>query len=184
MSLWFLIAVVCLIGAEAGCPYPYWFETAKRNPVWSGQFRNAKDYGAKGDGVTDDTAALQAALNTARGGESGSGQTKQPAVVYLPPGDYLISDTLVLWGYTGLRGHAFCRPRLLLQPATAAFSGASGLRPVLATNTGFNLSADTNAWWQMTDDVGGPITVNFYTTLWSVDILIGPGNPGAVAVSC
>lgn len=43
---------------------------------------NVLDFGAKGDGTTDDTAAIQAAL------DSGASE------VYLPQGTYLVSDTL------------------------------------------------------------------------------------------
>lgn len=43
---------------------------------------NVKDYGAVGDGVTDDRLAIQAALNAAPG----------TAAVLLPPGDYLIGS--------------------------------------------------------------------------------------------
>ena len=45
---------------------------------------NVRDYGAKGDGKTDDTQALQKAFD-----KLGNGVT-----IYLPPGRYLISDTL------------------------------------------------------------------------------------------
>jgi hypothetical protein len=51
----------------------------------SGQFYSVKDYGAKGDGVSDDTAGIRAAITAAstRGG-----------TVFFPPGDYLISSAL------------------------------------------------------------------------------------------
>lgn len=50
---------------------------------------NVKAYGAVGDGVTDDTAAIQDALDAARA-EGGLG------VCYFPHGNYLISSTLSL----------------------------------------------------------------------------------------
>ncbi len=51
---------------------------------------NAKtQFGAKGDGVTDDTYALQAAFNAAGNGIGNS-------TLYLPPGTYLITGTLTI----------------------------------------------------------------------------------------
>ena len=47
------------------------------------------DYGAKGDGVTDDTAALQAALNAAFGVAGSIAQTAQRRVI-IPPGLYIV----------------------------------------------------------------------------------------------
>lgn len=47
---------------------------------------DARGYGAKGDGVTDNTAAVQHALDTARKGGGGT--------VYLPPGRYLFRGSL------------------------------------------------------------------------------------------
>ena len=49
---------------------------------------NVRDYGAVGDGVTDDTAAIQTAINAA--GAVGGG------IVYFPLGTYLISSALVI----------------------------------------------------------------------------------------
>ena len=57
---------------------------------WAGQFgmANVKDYGAVGDGVHDDTSAIQAALDSLAPGAH--------AVIYLPAGTYLISSSLSL----------------------------------------------------------------------------------------
>lgn len=49
---------------------------------------SVKDFGAKGDGTTDDTTAIQAAITYA---QSGNG-----CVVYMPAGIYVISDTITI----------------------------------------------------------------------------------------
>jgi parallel beta-helix repeat protein len=49
---------------------------------------NVKDYGAVGDGVTDDRAAIQAALDAAR--DAGGGR------VVVPPGVYLLGSALII----------------------------------------------------------------------------------------
>jgi parallel beta-helix repeat protein len=56
---------------------------------------NVKDYGAIGDGATDDTAAIQAALTAA----AGNGLT-----VYFPAGYYRVTATLLYGGNTSLLG--------------------------------------------------------------------------------
>ena len=57
---------------------------------------NVRDYGAKGDGVTDDTAAIQAAI-TAAG--TGNGNT-----VYIPAGTYICSAPINMAKYVTLQG--------------------------------------------------------------------------------
>ena len=47
------------------------------------------DFGAVGDGVTDDTAAIQAAFDSFTSATGGG-------LVYIPPGTYLVSSTLIL----------------------------------------------------------------------------------------
>lgn len=54
-------------------------------------FDARRDFGAVGDGRTDDTAAVKAAIAAAR--EHGNG-----ALAYLPRGDYAVSETLELGG--------------------------------------------------------------------------------------
>lgn len=54
---------------------------------------SVKDFGAVGDGVADDTAAIQAALNASYG-------------VYFPSGTYLVSSTLTLRTRHNLKGES------------------------------------------------------------------------------
>src|SRR3989344_9295672 len=53
----------------------------------SEMFTSVKDYGAVGDGVTDDTAAIQAAVNRTAAPYS----TASRGTILFPPGKYLIS---------------------------------------------------------------------------------------------
>ena len=99
-------------GASASCDT--WFEQTAHGVG----FRNVKDFGAKGDGRTDDTAALMAALTT---GRTPKFTLSTPALVYLPPGNYLIRQTLPLYMMTHLVGNYKCRPTITLM----ANSGAS-----------------------------------------------------------
>lgn len=84
-------------------------------------YRNVKDFGAVGDGTTDDTAAINSAISS--GGRCGLGcesSTVTPALVYFPPGTYLVSKPIIQYYYTQLVGDAISPPTL---KADAAFSG-------------------------------------------------------------
>ena len=68
---------------------------------------NVKDFGAKGDGVTDDTSALQAAIN------SGANH------VYIPEGTYLVRRSTSVDGHTNY-GLVIDRDDLTISGANAA----------------------------------------------------------------
>jgi hypothetical protein len=57
------------------------------------EFISVKDFGAKGDGVTDDTAGIQAAIYAAEG-----------RTVFFPTGLYRTTSTLYFWAKTALVG--------------------------------------------------------------------------------
>jgi hypothetical protein len=91
------------------------------NPSTYQVFRNVKNFGAVGDGVTDDTAAINAAISSGSrcgGGTCGS-STVTPAVVFFPSGTYLVSASIIAYYYTQLIGDARNPPTLL---AAASFS--------------------------------------------------------------
>ncbi|KAL4756751.1 pectate lyase superfamily protein-domain-containing protein [Aspergillus foveolatus] len=63
------------------------------------------DYGAKGDGVTDDTFAINKAISDGgRCGANCGSSTIYPAVVYFPPGTYLVSSSIIQYYNTQLLG--------------------------------------------------------------------------------
>lgn len=88
-------------------PAKYWYEEIRHNGIspfipdgkhWK-VFRNVQtDFGAKGDGVSDDTAAIQAAIdfgNATHSRKTGAfGTTGAPAVVYFPKGTYRVSKQI------------------------------------------------------------------------------------------
>ncbi|KAI0818528.1 glycoside hydrolase family 55 protein [Irpex lacteus] len=101
---------------------PFWLEEIKHQgtaPLNSDAstykvFRNIKDFGAKGDGKTDDTAAINAAISAgARCGQGCDSTTTSPAVVYIPSGTYLVSSSLIALYLTQIVGDARNPPTLL-----------------------------------------------------------------------
>ncbi|KAJ3560072.1 hypothetical protein NP233_g11075 [Leucocoprinus birnbaumii] len=137
LLLTFVVAVHALgtscsapLGQGTAAPSdPFWLErikhqgTAAFNPNPSGYqvFRNVKDFGARGDGVTDDTAAINAAIQAgSRCGQGCGSSTVTPAIVYFPKGTYLVSAPIIAYYYTQLIGDARSPPTLL---ASASFDG-------------------------------------------------------------
>ncbi|KAJ4131696.1 hypothetical protein NW768_005892 [Fusarium equiseti] len=111
---------------------PYYPDTQYR------VFRNVKDFGAVGDGVTDDTNAINAAISAGTRCIPGvcRGSTISPATVYIPSGIYLISDSIIDLYYTQIIGDPTNRPVI---KASSSFSNQSfGLidsNPYLSSGT-------------------------------------------------
>ncbi|KAG1849256.1 glycoside hydrolase family 55 protein [Suillus subluteus] len=109
---------------------PYWLQTVKHqgtsafnsDPSSYQVFRNVKDFGAKGDGITDDTAAINSAMSSGGrcGGGSCNSSTVTPAIVYFPAGTYLVSSAIDTYYYTQMIGDAKKPPTLL---ASSSFNG-------------------------------------------------------------
>ncbi|KAF5378141.1 hypothetical protein D9615_007528 [Tricholomella constricta] len=116
------------LGAGTAAPGdPYWMQNIRHqgisayhsNPSGYQVFRNVKDFGARGDGVTDDTNAINAAISSgSRCGGGGCESTTfasslTPAVVFFPKGTYLVSRPIVALYLTQLIGDAKSPPTLL-----------------------------------------------------------------------
>jgi hypothetical protein len=88
-----------------------------------GTWANARTLGARGDGTTDDTAALQKAIDAHR-------------TVYLPMGHYVVTDTLTLRPDSVLVGLHPSATQLVVPDRTAAFQGVGGPKPLLEVPRG------------------------------------------------
>ena len=148
-------------GAVTPTSAPYWLEQVKHqgiaafnpSPSTYQVFRNVKDFGAKGksteelpggrsltrlgDGVTDDTAAINSA--TSSGGRCAPGScnstTTTPAIVYFPAGTYLLSSSIIDYYFTQYIGNPNSLPILKATPNFSGFGlidgdryGANGLQ--------------------------------------------------------
>ena len=108
-----------------GSGQPYWVsQIARRGKVAYGNgnssyviWRNVMDYGAKGDGITDDTYAINNATFEGVRCELGcDSQTTTPAIVYFPAGTYLVSTPLIQLYYTQFIGDANNLPTIKATP--------------------------------------------------------------------
>ncbi|KAK3324790.1 pectate lyase superfamily protein-domain-containing protein [Cercophora scortea] len=76
-------------------------------------FRNVKDYGAVGDGKTDDTAAINLAISDGgRCGPNCGSSSIKGALVYFPAGTYLISSPILMYYHTQMVGNPNAIPIL------------------------------------------------------------------------
>lgn len=145
----------------------FWMEhIARRGTVPLGDdpdykvFRNVMDYGAKGDGVTDDTAAIQKAMDDGRRcGKGCNGSTLKNAIVYLPPGRYLVSRTISVIFGTQLIGDAADRPTIV---ASARFIGLGVLATDVYTGGGIGTDGLDQQWYVN--------TANFYRQIRNLRI--------------
>jgi hypothetical protein len=85
-----------------------------------GTWVNIRSLGAKGDGTADDTDALRKAIAKYR-------------TIYLPSGQYRVTDTITLRPDTVLIGLHPSVTRILLADSTPAFQGVGSPKPLLET---------------------------------------------------
>src|ERR1700733_6670546 len=96
------------LGAAAGMAslfdQPHMIYASERHgkPMLSSESQNVRSFGAAGDAVTDDTAAVQKGMDAVH--KSGGG------TLYAPPGKYLFRGTLTVPPGVTLRGSYGCLP--------------------------------------------------------------------------
>ena len=106
--------------------------------------KSVKDYGAKGDGATDDTAAIMAALKDGR--DIDQDYYGRPKALYFPAGTYIVSDTIEWRGCcVTLQGQGSNSSILRLKDGASGFGATGSPKPVIRTIPG-NMAFDQNIW--------------------------------------
>lgn len=120
---------------------------------------NVRELGAKGDGSTDDTAAIQKAITESR--------NRGGRIVYLPAGSYLVSDKLT-YGDN------------LEQAKFLTIQGQGREQTVIRLKDG---SAGYDKRKAVLSQFEGKTTgMAFNNSVYDLTIDVGSGNPGAVAL--
>ncbi len=120
----------------------------------------------RADGVHDDTRGVQAAIDQA-------GQDRNGGVVFVPPGTYLLTDTVNVWPGVRVIGYGPERPVFRLAPNTPGFLDGDDKYMLFFSGGRGSEPGDPPR-------DGSPGT--FYSGLSNVDLEIGEGNKAAVAV--
>ncbi len=147
--------------------------------------------GAKGDGRTDDSAAIQAAIDKASA-DRGEG------IVFVPEGRYRITHTIYVWPAVRVIGWGAHRPVFVLGDSTPGFQkgiGAmvifAGARPRKASITGSGGEQRGSAYHipfpppdsvPPNPDIADANPGTFYSAMSNIDFEIGKDNGAAVGV--
>ena len=125
-----------------------------------------ENFPVQADGVADDTAALQQAIDRVQ-------ETTRRGIVFLPEGRYRLTRSLLVWSGIRLIGFGAKRPVLVLAPDTPGYQTGEGKYLV-------HFVSDRPAAPNRPVRDANPGT--FYSAMSNIDLEIGDGNPAAVGV--
>ncbi|RYP82595.1 hypothetical protein DL769_001589 [Monosporascus sp. CRB-8-3] len=137
----------------------FWYQNIKHGdmpfaPDGYAMFRDVREFGAVGDGVTDDTAAINRAASwfskensDERCGRECGQTTRLGAVVYFPTGIYLISSPIIQYYFTQFVGDANARPTIR---GSANFTGIALIDcdPYIPGGNGANWYINQNQFYR------------------------------------
>jgi sugar lactone lactonase YvrE len=166
------------------------------HPVWGASYyptrlEDAKavyltkdNFPVQGDGVADDSAAIQSAIDKAA--EPGEG------IVFIPEGRYRITQTIYVWPSVRVIGYGATRPVFLLADNTPGYQKGLGYMFVFTGARPGQPRRIDYSTGKAPDPLAGTVPLNssisdanagtFYSAMSNVDFEMGQGNPAAVGI--
>ena len=159
---WLLVLAALAGSVEAQSYYPLRLDDPKAI------YLTPESFPVRADGLADDTAALQSAINKVQ-------ETTGEGIVFVPSGRYRLTTTVYVWGGIRVIGYGPTRPVLVLGEKTPGYTDKTQEKYMVFFSTNRPAQQST----------GAPRDANpgtFYSAMSNVDIEIGDGNAGAVGV--
>jgi len=151
------------------------------------------EFAVHADGVTDDTAAIQAAIDKVH-------DTTGEGILFVPEGRYRITHTVYVWPGIRVIGYGAQRPVMVLADHTPGYQNGvadmfffAGYRPghFVIAMAAVQRSADVPAYFGPASPPG-PVPPTrtmpdanpgtFYSAMSNIDFAVGEDNGGAVAI--
>ncbi len=140
--------------------------------------------GAAGDGKTDDSAAIQAAIDKAS-------EDRGEGIVFIPQGRYRLTRTIYVWPAVRVIGWGAHRPVFVLGDNTPGYAKGvadmvifAGFRPGAARpgRPAFKVPFPPPGSVPPNPNIADANPGTFYSAMSNIDFEIGKGNAGAVAI--
>ena len=148
-------------------------------------YMTSEEFHAHGDGVGDDSSAIQAAIDKVQAG-------KGEGILFVPQGRYRISRTIYLWPGVRIIGYGAQRPVFVLGENTPGYQDGiaymfffAGARPRPQGTggiPGYHFPPTPRGVVPPSRSVPDANPGTFYSAMSNVDFEIGPRNAGAVAI--
>ncbi len=178
---WLLAALVFFTLPLAGASY---YPVRLDDP--SAVYLTAKKFSVRGDGIADDSDAIQSAIDQVQA-------TRGQGIVFIPEGRYRISRTIYVWPGVRVIGYGAHRPVFVLGENTPGFQHGIGYMVLFAGGRPDPLHA-ARAGHRRRPRVAmeGTVPLNkevpdanpgtFYSAMSNIDFEIRDGNPAAVGI--
>jgi hypothetical protein len=182
IRIWVFLSVAVLtcaaMRAKAMSYYPVRLEDPKA------VYLTPESFPVHADGVTDDSAAIQSAID--RAAEHGEG------IVFVPSGRYRVTRTIYVWPAVRVIGYGKTRPVFVLADDTPGYQQGLGYMFLFAGGKRREESRIDFATGRPAEPIVGTVPPDpsipdanpgtFYSAMSNEDFEIGKGNPAAVAV--